>query len=264
MATGIYPQKVFPRLNVTFSSYPGDSKATGLNNQRFLDNQSFVGSIPTLIHDCVAAVQRNSRIGGVIDGVFRKDLPDYPPVAVREAITNALMHRDYSPQARGAQVQVNMYPGGLYGMVTEDTLGKAGVSSTRNQYLSQLLESCPYSGGGYVAENRGRGYQEILSQLDQQLLPSPIPKDSLTGFWLTFPMRKPTALEKRAHDTVTSRDRIIEYASTHATASSRELAAAAGISVSGARRILQELVGKGILERTQPLRSPKQRYKLSR
>lgn len=272
LTTGIYPQRFFPRLNFTFSSYPGDSKATGLNNQRFLDNQSFVGPIPTLIHDCVDAVQRNSRIGGVIDGIFRKDLPDYPPVAVREAITNALMHRDYSPQARGAQVQVDMYPdrleifnpGGLYGMVTEDTLGKAGVSSTRNQYLSQLLESCPYPGGGYVAENRGSGYQEILSQLDQQLLPPPIPKDSLTGFRLTFPMRKPTAPEKRAHDTVTSRDRIIEHASTHATASSRELAAAAGISVSGARRILQELVGEGILERTQPLRSPKQRYKLHR
>ena len=70
LTTGIYPQRFFPRLNVTFSSYPGDSKATGLNNQRFLDNQSFVGPIPTLIHDCVDAVQRNSRIGGVIDGIF--------------------------------------------------------------------------------------------------------------------------------------------------------------------------------------------------
>lgn len=101
------------------------------------------------------------RIGGVVKDAYRSDLPDYPPVAVREAVTNALMHRDYSPQARGAGVQVNMYadrleitnPGGLFGPVTVESLSNGtAVAGSRNQVLSRLLESVPYPGGGYVAE----------------------------------------------------------------------------------------------------------------
>ena len=272
LCAGAFPQQFFPRLSVTFSNYVGDSKAANDTGQRFIDNQSFVGPIPLLVFDAVTAVQRNMRVGGMIEGVYRKDLPDYPPIAVREAITNALMHRDYSPQARGAQVQVNMYPdrleifnpGGLYGIVTEDNLGQAGISSTRNQYLSRILEVCEYPAGGFVAENRGSGYQEILSQLEAQMLPPPIPEDSLTGFRLTFKIRQPTAPEKQAANAQSSRQRIIDYASKHATSSSRELAAAAGITLSGARRILKDLVEEGELERTRPLRSPKQRYRLVR
>lgn len=124
---------------MTFAAYPGTDKAAGMGKQRFLDNESLVGPIPVLVADAVRAVRRNMRVGGVIEGVFRKDLPDYPPEAVREAVANALMHRDYSPQARGTQVQVNLYvdrlevlnPGGLYGTVTVDRLGTAGMSSAR-------------------------------------------------------------------------------------------------------------------------------------
>ena len=88
------------------------------------------------------------------------------PAAVREAVCNAIMHRDYSELARGTQVQVNLYdnrleflsPGGLYGTVTAATVASAGYSSTRNQYLADVLESTPYE-GGFVAENRGTGFK---------------------------------------------------------------------------------------------------------
>lgn len=43
------------------------------------------------------------RIGGVLDGPFRKDTFEYPEDAIREAVVNAIMHRDYSPMARGAK-----------------------------------------------------------------------------------------------------------------------------------------------------------------
>ena len=198
-------------------------------------------------------------------------MPDYPPVAVREAVANALMHRDYSPQARGTQVQVDMYadrleiinPGGLFGMVNVNNLGNPGMTSARNQHLSQLLEVTAISGGsGYVAENRGTGYIEILDQLQKTLLPPPKPTDSLTTFTLTFERREMTLPERSASIHGGSSERILEYLAQHQSANSRELAAAAGISVGGVRRILNQLVDSGRIERTEPLRSPKQRYRL--
>ncbi|MCQ9352664.1 putative DNA binding domain-containing protein [Corynebacterium sp. 153RC1] len=282
LVAGTYPQQFFPRLNVTFTVYPGTDKSSGGGGRRFVDNLSLVGPIPVLVADTVAAVKRNMRTGGVIEGAFRRDLPDYPPVAVREAVVNALMHRDYSPQARGSQVQVNMYvdrlevvnPGGLYGIMTVDNLGVAGLSSTRNEHLSSLLEATPYpaagpgslsgSGvdGGFVAENRGSGFIEILDQLERELLPPPRPQDSLTTFRLEFERRSPTDAERQASVTGASKTRILDYLASYPSGTSKELAAAAGVSTGGVRRILSEMVAEGAIERTEPLTSPKQRYRL--
>ncbi|WKD61848.1 Divergent AAA domain protein [Corynebacterium ciconiae DSM 44920] len=272
LALGEYPQQFFPRLNVTFAVYPGSDKTSLSTGQRFLDSATLSGPIPYLVGDVVNKVVSNMRVGGVVKGAFRSDLPDYPPVAVREAVTNALMHRDYSPQALGAGVQVNMYadrleitnPGGLFGPVTIESLTNGTVlPASRNQVLSKLLESVPYPEGGYVAENRGSGYQEIERQLDQSLLPPPEPVDRLTQFSLTFGRRLPTEAERSAAAGMSSADRIVEYLRSHATATSKELAGAAGIGVGGARKVINGLIDKGIVERTEPARSPKQRYRLA-
>lgn len=206
MSLGIFPQQFFPRLNVTFTVFPGTTKAeTTSDGRRFLDAQTLVGPIPLMIDDAVNAVVKNMRTGAIIDGAFRKDVPDYPDKAVREAIANALMHRDYSPDARGSQVQVNMYldrleilnPGGLFGNVTIETLGHAGISASRNQFLSNILETTPYPGGGYVVENRGTGYQVIEEELQEALMPPPEPSNTLTYFSLTFAKRRVSESERR-------------------------------------------------------------------
>lgn len=96
MALGQYPQEFFPRLNVAFACYPGVRKSdVSAAGQRLLDSATLVGPIPQMVEDSIAAVERNTRVGAVIDGAFRKEVPDYPVLALREAIVNALMHRDY-------------------------------------------------------------------------------------------------------------------------------------------------------------------------
>lgn len=144
LALGEYPQQFFPRLTVTFAEFPGSSKTQRPDGVRLVDRATFDGPIPEVIEQVVQKVAANMRVGAKIEGTYRQDLPDYPLVAVREAVTNAMMHRDYSPDARGTQVQVNMYvdrleivsPGGLYGTVTMRTLGHSGISSSRNQRLA--------------------------------------------------------------------------------------------------------------------------------
>ena len=153
LALNIYPQRFFPRLTVTFACFSGVSKAEA-GGVKYIESQNMTGPIPAVLMDPVDAARRNIRTGRVLVDGLRRDVPYYPLGAVREAVCNALMHRDYSPMGRGAQVQVNLYadrlevlsPGGLYGAVTVDALGELGASSTCNQYLPALLEVVPYQG----------------------------------------------------------------------------------------------------------------------
>lgn len=272
LAFAEYPQQFFPQLTVTCTAYVGTSKSGQPGKARYLDNVSLAGPIPYLVQDAVAFVKKNMRTGGVIREALRYELPDYPLEAVREAVTNALMHRDYSPGARGAQIQLNMYadrmevqsPGGLFGTVTLDALGKDGVTDSRNASLVKILESTPDASGAMVAENRGSGYITMVQLLQDAHMPAPKPEDNIRYFRLTFHQRYLTDAERGAAAGRSSRQAVLDHLSTVESASSRELAAAAGVSLGGIRRILGEMVDSGQIERMAPLRSPKQRYHLPR
>lgn len=273
MVLGIYPQKYFPRLCVTFTSFPGTEKASATPSaRRLLDSATIIGNIPTMIKETIDVVRKNMRTGSVIDGAFRVDVPDYPPVAVREAIANALMHRDYSPESQGTQVQVNMYadrleilnPGGLYGTVTVDQLGKSGVFSSRNQNLAVLLESTPYPDGGWVVENRGTGYMEIEARLADALMPPPIPCDSISAFKLIFSRRHLMPSEIASVTPPDVRSAILDMLDKAESVSTKEIMEASGLSRAGVMRYINALLKERIIESTEPGRSPKQRYRLLR
>ena len=76
----------------------------------------------------------------------REDRTDYPVTAIREAILNALVHRDYSIHTEGMPIQVLMFedrieirnPGGIYGRMSLDQLGKV-QADTRNPVLAMAL-----------------------------------------------------------------------------------------------------------------------------
>lgn len=192
LVAGNYPQQFLPRVNITFTCYPGYDKVFA-GGVKFLDNCSFDGPIPEILDGALNAVRRNMRIGGVLDGPFRKDTYEYPEDAVREAVVNAIMHRDYSPLARGGQIQINMYkdrlevlnPGGLYGDVTLHSLSSPGATSTRNQTLAKLLECTPFR-NATVAENRGTGYSLINRLLQDNGNGEPEIYSTLNTFSVTF------------------------------------------------------------------------------
>jgi ATP-dependent DNA helicase RecG len=197
LALGIYPQQFVPQLNVTFVVYPGTSAdAIPASGPRFLDNRTFDGPIPVIVEDALAAVVRNMSIRSFIEGAGRRDVYDYPVEALREAIVNALVHRDYSPYSRGTAVQIVMYadrlmianPGGLYGTVTEDDLGGEGVSSTRNSVLMRLLQDVQLpDGDGTVCENRGSGIPTILRELRRAGSALPEFHNRINRFKVIFP-----------------------------------------------------------------------------
>jgi ATP-dependent DNA helicase RecG len=140
-------------------------------------------------------LRRHMRVRGYVDESGRREQPDYPLDAIREAVVNAVLHRDYSGVSRGTQVQIEMHPdklvvkspGGLFGPVTLDELGREGVSSSRNGHLATLLSDTYMPDGDHlVAENRASGIPAMIQATRQFGQPRPTFSNSPSRFEVMF------------------------------------------------------------------------------
>lgn len=174
---GYYPQAYFPQLCITAVVVPGTEVGeTGAMGERFLDNQRIEGSIPEMLETAIVFVRKNMRTKTIInaDNGKRQDRTDYPVTAVREAMLNALVHRDYSIHTEGMPIQLLMFedrmeirnPGGIYGRMRVDQLGKM-QPDTRNPVLAAALEVLG------ITENRYSGIPTIRRAMDEYGLREP-------------------------------------------------------------------------------------------
>lgn len=172
-----YPQTYFPQLCITAVALPGTEHGTvSEDGARFIDNKRITGAIPDMLEEAVDFVIKNSRTKTIIDERGRRaDKPEYPIVAVREAIVNALVHRDYSIHTENVPIRIEMYrdrmeitnSGGLYGKISIDALGKVHPE-TRNATLANMLELL------HVTENRYSGIPTMRNECIKAKLPAPI------------------------------------------------------------------------------------------
>lgn len=162
---GLYPQAYFPQLCITAVAVPGNELGdVGAIGERFLDNERIEGSIPEMLERALQFVRRNMKTKTIIhsDTGRREDRTDYPMTAVREALINALVHRDYSIHTEGMPIQILMFedrmeihnPGGIYGRLRTNQLGKM-QPDTRNPVLAAALEALG------ITENRYSGIPTI-------------------------------------------------------------------------------------------------------
>lgn len=185
-----YPQAYFPQLCITAISVPGTEIGNvGEFGERFLDNQRIEGSIPEMLDEAIRFVKKNMKYMTIINSKTgaREDRADYPITAVREAIINALVHRDYSIHTEGMPVQIIMYedrmeirnPGGIYGRIKVDQLGKM-QPDTRNPVLALALETLR------ITENRYSGIPTIRKEMEKYHLREPQFADTRGSFVVTF------------------------------------------------------------------------------
>ncbi len=186
----VYPQMFFPQYTVNAMVVPGYEKGeTTEDGSRFLDNRRIEGTIMDMLEDTMKFLKKNMRIRTIVDKETgkRADKTEYPLVALREAVLNSLIHRDYSIHTEAMPIEVVMYkdrleirnPGGLYGRLTVDKLGKV-QPDTRNPVLARALETLG------VTENRYSGIPTIQREMRLARMREAEFFDSRNGFAVIF------------------------------------------------------------------------------
>ena len=187
LTLGNYPQQFFPRLFIDVTAHAGTEKSsTGV--QRFIDREECSGAISEMIEDAVNAVIKNLRVSTFINGVERIEESEIPREVLREAIANAVIHREYHEYFQGQPVSVDIFPnrvvitnpGGLWGGKTLDNIDD-GESKCRNAALMQLAQYTPIEAnriGAGPVEGQGSGIAFMINEMQAWSLPKPqfIPK----------------------------------------------------------------------------------------
>lgn len=178
MIFGKYPQSFYPQLFVACVVVPGTELGeTGTFGERFIDNRRIEGNIEEMLEETIKFIRRNMKTSIIIDkSGKRNDRDEYPLEAVREAIINALIHRDYSAQTESSYISVYMYsdrieiisPGALYGSNKIEKLGTASSLEVRNPTIIRILEEM-----GSIIENRHSGIPTMKREMEKYNLPEP-------------------------------------------------------------------------------------------
>ncbi len=158
-------------------SVPGtEISSTGSVGERFIDNKRLDGTLVQMLNGAMLFVRNNMKTATIIDTNTgkRTDKTEYPVIAIRELVLNALIHRDYSIHTDSAPITIRMFsdrleienPGGLYGRMTLDRLGKF-AADTRNPAIANAMEILGET------ENRYSGIPTIINAMEEHGLPTP-------------------------------------------------------------------------------------------
>ncbi|RWX44128.1 ATP-dependent DNA helicase RecG [Candidatus Electrothrix aarhusensis] len=144
---------------VVCALYKGDIKVN------ILDKKEFSGNIVDNIDNALLFVKRHTNVAYKIESTQHEEIPDYPEVALREAIINAVCHRDYFDKRSLAMVEVFenrveiSNPGGLPTGLKPEDFGTKSVA--RNPLIASLLHRIDY------IERMGTGISRIRGAVEQ-------------------------------------------------------------------------------------------------
>jgi ATP-dependent DNA helicase RecG len=125
---GKNPQVFVPRSGLTFVRFDGRNQREDDEKPSYGRRVECQGPLAYVIQRTWEVIQEEIRVGAVVQGLERQEQWQYPPGAIREALVNAIAHRDY--RVHGRATEVRMYadrleitsPGGLPGFITVDNI----------------------------------------------------------------------------------------------------------------------------------------------
>jgi predicted HTH transcriptional regulator len=158
LSSGPEKKRLFPYAKIECARFKGTEPRV------FLDQAGFDGPVFSLIEPVIAFIKRNIALSSTIGEVYRQDRWEYPLEAIREALTNAVIHRDYA--IGGSDIKVAIFddmleitsPGPLPDTLSPEELG-SGRSEIRNRVLAPIFKELG------LIEGWGTGIRKIRNEL---------------------------------------------------------------------------------------------------
>lgn len=171
-------ERFYKQAEVTLVRYPGTQPG-----DEFL-REDLRQTLPEQIREAEVWLVANMRKGSRLEGLAREDFTEYPVEAVREAVVNAVAHRDYSIRGEGIRVtmfadRIEFYsPGRLPGQVTVQNIVDERFS--RNEAIVQVLSDLG------LIERLGYGINRMIRLMADWDLPPPTFQETASGFLVTL------------------------------------------------------------------------------
>ena len=232
----------------------------GTDQTIFKDRREFTGSLMQQMNEVYDFIDFRNQTRATIEKLYRVDVRDYPEVAVREALLNLLVHRDYS---FSASAFISIYEnriefvsiGGLMpGIDLEDVM--VGISVCRNQDLANVFYRL------HLIEAYGTGMGKIMKAYESMQV-KPVIETTKNAFKIILPninakyetenatvktkSGTPVTVhtEKKLSD---EEEKILEYARKHGAITRNDVIGLLEVSASTAARVIRKMVKTNLLE----------------
>lgn len=242
-----YPQQWLPQSGVVFAKFVGTTPRGESGLAGYSRREELTGPVPRLIEATWNLVWGEMAVSAVVKGLEREETYEYPQFAVREALVNAICHRDY--RLRGRRIEVRMFsdrlevisPGGLPGFITVENIKDEHFS--RNPRLVNGLFQW-----GYI-EELGLGIDRMLEVMEQAGHSPPQFDARPYSFAVTLHNeRKKPKPPEWTRNTNHRQARALQYIRENGSITNREYRTLIqGVSAETLRLDLADMVEKGIL-----------------
>lgn len=231
----------------------------GTDQTIFKDRREFTGSLMQQMNEVYDFIDFRNQTRATIEKLYRTDVRDYPEIAVREALLNLLVHRDY---AFSASALISIYAdriefvsiGGLMpGIDLEDVM--VGISVCRNQELANVFYRLQ------LIEAYGTGMGKIMRAYEG-IQEKPVIETTKNAFKIILPninakyeIENKTVLESSTQNTTFSikklsdeEEKILKYVRTHGSITKKDVIGLFEVSASTAVRIIRKMVKSNLLK----------------
>ena len=212
----------------------------GTGQKNFQDRREFSGALLKQLEDCFSYLQLNNPTSAKFQGLYRSDCKGYPEEAIREALLNSIVHRDYAFSASNLvsiynnRIEFTSIGGLVSGLQKEDIL--LGISLCRNPKLANIfyrLELIEAYGTGLLKIQNA--YEATLVQPDLRISPN--------VFKVILP-RLEQAPDYVNDSPLSPEDKVLAYIKQHHAITRKDIETLLNTSTSTATRILQALLMK--------------------
>ena len=160
------------------------------------DREECAGPFAKAVDCCLAFIARHTKQYEVVSGTYREAVPEYPAAGVREAVLNALAHRDYG--LAGATTDITVWddriefhsPGPLPGHITKDNMRVEHFS--RNRRLMRVLRAMG------LVEEFGEGVDRMYREMEARLMLPPAFAPTPESLTVTLYNRFLVSIEEQA------------------------------------------------------------------